>query len=181
MLKTTVIAIVGIFASICYSHPSFADAQALQAVSVTTDAYPGTETMTINRDSSGLIESLVYVHVDGTSVTYNLAQLQTGPQLLKVYANHNVTYISAESDFSAAQGGHVNVRFMNNGITGSYKNFRVLMTVQGSQISLRSDPDPKDPQSDQNSYTGEFNRLFMQKFTFLGQLAGIAKVVPSQE
>lgn len=153
-------------------------------VAVTTDAWPGTEYLTIERDSHGVIDSMVYTHVDLSSVSYDLEQLRQAPQLVETYNGHKVTYISVESDFNALTGGHANVRYMSNGMNGTYKNFRVLLTVGAAPkgaITLKSDPNLNDPESDKNTYNSEFNRLFMKRTSFLGQTIGIEKVIPSYE
>lgn len=152
-----------------------------RVVSVDTDAYSGTEYLDVNRDATGVMTSMVYSPINATPFTLTTQQLLSGPQLIKTLNGHNITYLSLDSDFNENTGGHAELKFLSNGITGSYLNFRILIQLEGNTITLRSDPNPSDPSSDKNSYTSVFNHLFMAKKTLLGQDIGIQQVEPSEQ
>lgn len=71
------------------------------------------------------------------------------------------------------------MRYLQNGMTGAYKNFRMLLDVQGSDIVLRGDSNPDDIDSDKNTYESIFNHLFLEKNYVFGKVVGLSKVVPS--
>lgn len=152
-----------------------------RVVSVVTDAYAGTEYLDVNRDASGAMTSMVYSPIGASPFTLSTQQLLSGPQLIKQLNGHNITYLSLDSDFNENTGGHAELRFLSNGITGAYLNFRILIQLEGNTITLRSDPNSSDPNSDHNAYTSVFNHLFMAKKTLLGQDIGISQVEPSEQ
>lgn len=180
MEKAGLLAVAGLFGIFGMSVAAIAD-DTVQVVSVDTDAYAGTEYLDVERGSSGELTGLVYRRIDGPPLAYTLDQLRQKPQLLKRMNGHDVTFLRLESDFSASNGGHANVRFLNDGVTGNYKNFRIGIEVQGMQLVLRSDPNPNDGDSDGNAYTSVFNHLFMKKRTFLGAMVGVDRVIPDEQ
>lgn len=155
-----------------------ADAELIMKVE--TDAYPGISTFSVTRNAQGALETLVYLSRTDGDKTFTLEQLKKGPAVLKHSDGRDVVVLVLEKDFTAEKGGHAYVRFLQSGMSGTYRNFRILLDVQ-EKIILRSDPNPKDPESDDNSYTGVFNHVFMKKNTFLGKLIGIESVKPSMK
>ncbi len=152
-----------------------------QILTVESDAIPGTNRLEIARDASGVLTSLIYITPEKQIIAYTLSQLHERPQILKQMDGHDVILVSVENDFSATQGGHANMRYLTSGISGSYKNFRMLVDVQGASIVLRGDANPDDPESDENPYTSVFNYLFLAKNTFFGKVIGIDKVLPEKK
>jgi len=157
---------------------AFADSRA-RAITITTDAFAGNFAIDVTRASNGAVTSMIFIGPNNPNgAVLSLKDLSQGPKLIFNSQGHDVIFLSLESDFNAQKGGHLDVRFLTNGITGNYKDFRVLVDVEKS-IILRSDPNSNDPESDDNSYTSVFNHLFMEKNTFFGQILGIGKIVPS--
>lgn len=145
---------------------------------IETDANPGTTKLMVIRDGA-LLKGVYYEGHDGRTVTLSLEQMRQGPQVLKQSSGRDVILMSVERDFTAEKGGHANVRFLRNGISGTYKNFRVFLDIQGGKVVLRSDPNPRDPESDNNAYTSVFNYLYMKKNTVLGKTVGVEFVQPA--
>ena len=148
-----------------------------RVVAIETNAFAGTAYLEINRDDSGSLKSITYRSHDGRVLSYSLAQLRAGPQVIKQDGSHDVVFLSVEIDFSATKGGHANLRFLTNGIIGKYKNFRILIDAQ-NQMVLHGDANVADPQSDRNPYTAIFNYLYLAKSTFIGKTIGIESVSP---
>ncbi|MCM2323936.1 MAG: hypothetical protein NDJ90_11810, partial [Oligoflexia bacterium] len=90
---------------------AFADTQT-RVVKVSTDAYPGASYLDVVRGDDGALNGMVYFGSDGKVIRLSLAQLRTGPQLLKEMDGHPVIYLGLEDDFSETRGGHVTVRFL---------------------------------------------------------------------
>lgn len=156
--------------------------ETIQTISaVETDAFPGISFLDIARDEQGTMTRLIYRPFQKPPVSYTLDQLRQNWQVLKEVDGYKVIYIGVEKDFDAVKGGHANVRYMQSGMSGSYRNFRILLEPQGTQLVLRSDPNFKDPESDRNRYTGTFNYVFMAKNTFFGKVIGISQVLPAMK
>jgi hypothetical protein len=146
-------------------------------VVIDTDDSPGNTYIDVVQGDDGALQSLVYE--TDTNLTFTLADLLTETAVLKQTDGKNVILLKLEQPFDPLHGGHVIVEFLNNGITDNYKDFRILIDVQGTSVTFSSDPDSTDPQSDGNSFTSVFNKLFMWKNTFLGKEIGIDRVTPS--
>lgn len=151
-----------------------------QVLTVTTDAFAGTFSIDVVQDSNGAATAMVFTTPTNPHMILTLQQLKQGPQVIVNSQGHNAVFLSLSSDFDPNKGGHVIVRYLNNGIDGAYKDFRILVSIT-STITLTSDPDAADPDSDGNTYSGVFNQLFMEKNTFFGQVIGVADVVPSYQ
>ncbi len=161
---------------------SFAHADTTtRVVSVTTDAFAGTEYLAVVRNSAGEMTGMIYTPIGASPLTLTTQQLLSGPQTIKQLNGHNITYLSLDSDFNETSGGHAELRFLTNGITGAYLNFRILIQLEGSAIVLRSDPNSSDPASDHNAYTSVFNHIFMAKKMLFGEEIGVAQVEPSEQ
>jgi hypothetical protein len=159
---------------------ALADTRA-RAITITTDAFPGSYSIDTLRAANGALTGMVYSSPNNPNGTvYTLAKLASGPQVLLNSSGHDAVLLSLNSDFNAQKGGHLTVRYLNSGIDDSYKNFRILVDVEKTVI-LRSDPDSNDPDSDNNSYTSVFDHLFLQKNTFFGKVIGIDQIVPSEQ
>lgn len=149
------------------------------ALIITTDAFSGTFFLDFVRDpATGELTQLSYQTPCNPNGVLTLADLSRGPQVLLNEDGHDVLFVTVESDFNAAKGGHANVRFLSNGMSGTYKNFRISIDV-GASIVLRSDPNSSDSDSDGNSYTSVFNQIFMARNAMFGKTVGIAKITPS--
>ena len=146
-------------------------------VVIESDDSPGDNFIDLVQNSDGSLQSLVY-EAD-TTLTFTTQQLQSQPAVLREASGKDVIILKLDTDFNPAHGGHVIVEFLNNGITGSYKDFRILINLQASGITFSSDPNPSDSASDGNSYKSVFNKLFFYKRTLLGQEIGIDHVTPS--
>jgi hypothetical protein len=144
---------------------------------IDTDDSPGNSYIDVVQGDDGSLESLVYE--SDPTLTFTMADLLTETAVLKQTDGKNVIQLKLEQPFDTLHGGHVIVEFLNNGVTGNYKDFRILIGVQGTAVTFSSDPDPTDPQSDGNSFTTVFNKLFMWKNTFFGKEIGIDHVTPS--
>jgi len=151
---------------------------ATQILTMDTDAFPGTFSVDIGRDDTGQMTTLLVHNEKGEITTYTLDQLRQF-QSVKQVKGHDAVFLRVETDFEPVHGGHATLRFLQNGLWGTYKNFRMMIDVQGKEIVLRSEPTSKDPDSDRNPFTGVFNHLFMRKNTVFGQVAGIDEIVPS--
>ena len=151
-----------------------------RAITITSDAYSGSFAIDLMRDSSGAVTEMLYQTPDNPNGVLTLEELHQGPQVIFHTQDHDVILMSLENDFDPSHGGHVVVRYLQNGADGTYKDFRIRITI-GSAVTLRSDPDLNDPDSDGNSYSGIFNRLFMEKNTFLGIVIGVQDVQPSYQ
>jgi hypothetical protein len=134
--------------------------------------------MEVVRDSSGSMIALNYFAAEGGVYTYSLAQLRQKPQVIKKMDGHEVILVGLEPGFVPNKGGHVKMRYLVNGLTGKYSNFRMALDAQGSTIVLRGEPNPKDPESDENPYTSVFNYIFFKKNVVLGKVVGIDEVKP---
>lgn len=152
-----------------------------EILKVESDALPGMTRLELMRDATGAITGLNCAAADGQSMVYALSQLRQKPQVIKKLDGYDVILVSVEKDFLAAKGGHAVMRFLTNGMAGSYKNFRMLVDPQGSSVVLRVDSNRNDPESDGNSYDSIFNYLFLTKNTVFGKVVGIHKVIPSQK
>jgi hypothetical protein len=161
------------------SVTAFADTQT-RVMNITTDAFSGNFAIDCLQDASGAVTGMRYQTPNTPNGLVSLAAARQGPQVLFNKDGHDVLLLSIESDFDPRAGGHANVRFLQNGASGTYKDFRVLIQVQG-HIAVSSDPNSDDPDSDNNEYTGVFNTLFLAKNTFFGITVGIDKVVPSEQ
>lgn len=139
----------------------------------------GVSSFEVIRDASGAMTALNFLDHEGTALTYTLSQLRQKPQLLKKIDHYEIILVSVEKDFSPTKGGHANMRFLQNGMTSTYKNFRMLLDVQGNDIVLRGESNLEDIESDRNSYDSVFNHIFLEKNSVFGKIVGINKVVPS--
>jgi hypothetical protein len=149
-----------------------------RVATVETDAFSGSSYLDVIRADDGVLKNLIYRGHDGKVLTFTLDQLRSSPQVVKQMNGRDVVFLSVEKDFTAEKGGHGNMRFLQSGVSGTFRNFRILVDVQ-SKIVLRSDPNPQDPESDRNPYTTVFTYLFMKKSSFLGITTGIESVRPS--
>lgn len=145
---------------------------------VETDAFEGTYKMDLLRDAQGAVLALIYVTSNEGEKTFPIDLLKKGYQVLKVASGKNAVMMKVDPSFNPAKGGYGTLRILHNGMSGSYMTFRVLVDV-AQKITLRSDPDRNDSESDGNAYTGPFNYLFMEKNTFLGMTIGIDEIRPA--
>jgi hypothetical protein len=106
-------------------------------------------------------------------------QLRQGPQTLSNINGTDVTYLNVEPDFNPSTGGHGVLKFLNNGVTNTYLNFRFIVILQGGKISLKADANLQDPSSDKNAYLDYFNYIYLKKKMFMGQMVGVASLLPS--
>lgn len=149
-------------------------------LTIESDAIPGTSRLELSRDeASGALTGLYYYPADGSTIAYTFAQLRQKPQVLKKMSGYDVILAGLEKDFDPAKGGHVFVRYMTNALSSNYKNFRILLDIQGTSIVLRGDPNPRDPESDDNPYNSVFNYLYFEKNTVFGKVVGIDSVHPA--
>jgi hypothetical protein len=168
---------VGLFFALSASSAFAGDPQRILLIQ--TDDAPGNTYIDIAQAADGSLSSLVY-ETDPPLPPFTFAQLQANPAVLKQKSGKDAVILKLEQPFDPIHGGHVIVQYLNNGINNGYKDFRILIDVQGSTITFRSDPDSTDPQSDNNTYTSVFNQLFMYKRSILGKEIGIDHVTPSQ-
>jgi hypothetical protein len=160
---------------------SSAYAEIVPAITITTDAYIGsTYVISVDRADSGEVTELTYKRDSGAIAKFSVEMLENAPQVLLNDEGRDIILLSLEKDFNARQGGHGIVRYLHNGATGNYKDFRILIDVQ-KDIVMRSDPNSSDPDSDKNGYTGAFNHIFMKKRTVLGKTIGIDHFEPSEK
>jgi len=151
-----------------------------RAITITTDAFDGSFAIDVVRGSTGDVTQMIYQTPVTSNGILTPAQLAHGPQLIYAKQGHDAILMSTESDFNVQKGGHMVVRYVNNALDNTYKDFRVLVDIEQTVI-LRSDPSSNDPDSDGNSFTGVFNHLFLQKNTVFGIAVGIDQVVPSEQ
>ena len=151
-----------------------------RAITITTDAFDGSFSIDVMRNASGTLTQMIYQTPVTSNGVLTPAQLAQGPQVIYAKQGHDAILLSTESDFNVQKGGHLIVRLVHNALEGSYIDFRVLVDVEKT-IILRSDPNSNDSDSDNNSYTGVFNRLFLQKNTVFGIAVGVDQVVPSEQ
>jgi hypothetical protein len=157
-----------------------------------TDEIPGkTATLSVTREGNGSLSWLDYVGFDGIPIKFSISELISNNVVINkatrlldfksmtVINGTDVTYIRLEPGFSNLNGGFGTLRFLSNGISNSYLNFRFKLSVHGETISLESIPDLTDPDSDKNKMSGEFNYLFMKRKTFWGQTIGLSEIQPS--
>lgn len=147
-------------------------------VTIETDVYPGTATLFVTRETDGSLASIAYAGHDGAVTSYTLNQLKKGFQVLKKHEGRDAVFLKLDSAFSAQKGGYAVLRVLRNGISGSHQNFRVFVKVAPA-VEISSDPDSSDPDSDQNSFRGRFNYVFMKKNTVLGFAVGIDEIRPA--
>jgi hypothetical protein len=147
-------------------------------ISVASDDFDGTAYLDIVRTDDGALKALTYREGSSETHTVLITDLDQGDQPLKIVNNRKVILLSKEADLNAAKGGHVLVKFLYNGATNYYLDFRIQVQVQDKVIFF-SDPDCNDPHSDHNPYTSMFNHLFMKKREILGKEIGIKDVEPS--
>ena len=161
---------------------SSAYAEIVPAITITTDAYPGTYVISVERNSeNGEVTELTFKRDSGAVAHFPVKLLESSPQsLLNEDGRDDVIYLSLEAGFNPLQGGHGIVRYLHNGATGNYKDFRILIDIQ-KDIVMRSDPNPSDPDSDKNGYTGAFNHVFMKKRSVFGKIIGIDHFEPSEK
>ena len=160
---------------------SFASADTRErAITITTNAFDGSFAIDVMRASNGAVTEMIYQTPATSNGVLTVAQLQGAPKVIYNRLGHDAILIGTESDFNPQKGGHLIVRYLNNGMDGTYKDFRVLVDIE-AKIVLRSDPNPNDPDSDNNSYTSVFNEIFLQKNTVLGVTVGIDQVIPSEK
>jgi hypothetical protein len=166
-------AFVGLLTATCYADTT------QRVIVIDTDDSPGNTYIDVVQADDGTLESLVYEASSSLTLTFSLSQLQSQTEVLKQTSGRNVIQLKLDPSFDPVKGGYVIVQFLNNGITGNYKDFRILISASGNTITCTSDPDSSDPQSDGNDYTSVFNKLYMWKNTFLGKEVGIDHVTPS--
>lgn len=146
-------------------------------VTIETDVYPGTANLFITRETDGSLATLSYAGADGVVKSFSVDQLKTGFKVLKNHDGHDAVFLKVDPSFTPQVGGHAVLRVLKNGINGTFQNFRVLVKV-GTKVEIFSDPDASDPDSDDNSYRGQFNYVFMKKNTVFGFAVGIDEIVP---
>jgi hypothetical protein len=157
---------------------NFAHAAAPQRIIVIdTDDSPGNTYIDVVQADDGSFQSLVYESTP--TLTFTLNDLQDTTETLKQASGKDVIQLKLDPSFDPITGGYVTVPFLNNGITGNYEDFRILIHIQGDVITCTSAPDANDAQSDGNSFTSVFNKLFMWKNTLFGKEIGIDRVTPS--
>lgn len=161
-------------------HSVHSSAVQIPVLTIESDATPEATLVSVGMDSSGNMTSLTSTASTGNVVTFSLEQLRQAPRVFKTMSGRDVVYFNIESDFNPRSGGHANLRFLQNGISGTYKNFRIHVIAQGQGISLVSEPNPRDPESDENRSTSGFNYLYMNKNTIWGRVIGIESVIPQQ-
>lgn len=165
---------------LCAFLPTFAhaDMPPEAVISVASDDFDGTASLDIVRTDEGALKALSYRENNGDTRTVLVTDLDQGDQALKIVDNRKVIMLSKEADLNAAKGGHVLVKFLYNGATNCYLDFRIQIQVQDKVIFF-SDPNSNDPHTDHNPYTSMFNHLFMKKREILGKEIGIKDVEPS--
>jgi hypothetical protein len=165
----------------CFStSAAFADTRS-RAITITSDAYAGSYSIDITRSATGSVTSMIYTGPNNPNgQTLTPSALGKGPVPILHMAGRDIVLLSTESDFNVQKGGHINVRFLTNGIDGNYKNFRVLIDV-GSTVVLRSDPNSDDPDSDNNAYTSVFNQLFLKRNSLFGKTIGVEEIDPTEQ
>ena len=162
----------------CLVSPSHADMTPEPVISVVTDDAPDTSYLDIIRTDEGALKGISYRQQSGKIKTVFVADLEQGAQPLKTIGDHNVIMLAKEADLDPYKGGHVIVKFLYDGATNAYLDFRINVEVQ-KKILFFSDPNDNDPRSDHNPYTSIFNHLMMKKRTILGKEIGIKEVIPS--
>jgi hypothetical protein len=165
-------------ALLCFFSLARADMAPETDITITTDDSPEISYLDVLRTDDGALKGISYRRQDGQIKTVLLSDLDKGDQLLKTMHGQQVVFLAKEDDLDPSKGGHVIVKFLFNGATGTYLDFRISLQVQ-KQVIFFSDPDNQDPHSDHSTYTSVFNHLFMKKRTVLGQEIGIQDVVPS--
>ena len=187
-LRATVLLMGVVFASASTSASPPADvnfAPREVLANVETDAFPGQHRLDVMRTASGDVESLVYVSDEGERIL-PLESMRGSFQVAKVHQKLDAVLMAVTPEFSASAGGYATLRVLYNGVGSvfgapvAYRNFRVRVTIAPASqaITLISEPDLSDPDSDRNPFTGPFNYLFMKKNTTLGRVVGIRSIVP---
>jgi hypothetical protein len=165
---------------LCFASLSRADMAPEPTISVATDEDSAISFLDILRTDDGALKGISYRQANGQTKTVFVTDLDQGDQPLKMIENRAVIKLAKETDLDPSKGGHVIVKFLNDGATGAYLDFRILLQVQ-TKVIFFSDPDNNDPHSDHNPYTSVFNHLMMKKRTVLGKEIGIKEVDPSWE
>ena len=148
---------------------------ATTSIALRSDAFPGqTYALRIVQNREGAIQEMIY-QSDNGSVTVTASSLERGSQVLIRQEGHTIISMSADGDFNPQRGGHIEIHFTTNALWGSYKNFRILVDIQGNDLVVRSDPNYSDPHSDRNRYTSVFNSLFFKKASM-----GVSAIEPSE-
>lgn len=183
MIKFFTVSALSLLLTFSFSK-SFADEQAVNQITLATvesDAFSGTGKLSVTVDDAGIMSELVFLDLDGNLKKYSIDQLRHTPQVLSNIDGRDITYLSLDQDFNPGTGGHGTVRFLNSGLSDTYLNFRFILIVQGGKMSVVSQPNLKDPDSDRNSYSKAFNYLFLKKNTIFGQTVGVSEIIPSMK
>lgn len=61
----------------------------------------------------------------------------------------------------------------------TYINLGIRIQIEKDNIYIFSAPNSQDPESDRNSFAGQFSKLFLDKNTIFGQVVGVKKMSPS--
>lgn len=166
-----------------FSSPkSLAEEQIANQITLATvesDAFSGTGSLSVSTDNSGTITELIFLDLDGNIKKYSVDLLRHTPQVLSNINGRDITYLSLDQDFNPGTGGHGTVRFLNSGLSNTYLNFRFVLIVQSGKMSVVSQPNRNDPDSDRNSFSSAFNYLFLKKNTIFGQTVGVSEIIPS--
>jgi hypothetical protein len=118
------------------SASAFADS-AQQVLSATSDAVQGTLNLKLVVDSDAVAQQFRTITAANKTTDYDVSQLASGVVLMN-YQDHDVVLIKS-TDFDPAHGGHLEVSYLNNGITGHYDSIDVDLERNGNQWQILSD------------------------------------------
>lgn len=167
-----------------FSSFSFGEGVA-QLLTVTSDAKPGqSATFDVQQEQDGTASWLIFTDFDGTVVKYTPQELFSGYKWLSKTENGpagiDITLLSLDPNFDVKTGGDGTIRFLKSGAFGlTYINFGIRIQIDKDHVTIFSAPNGKDPESDKNSYSGQFAKLFLNKNTLFGQVIGVKKITPS--
>ena len=142
-----------------------ADTQEVQLAHVTSDAMDGFLDMKITVNSDHDIVGFSYVTHKNEKASFKLDQFAAGFVLYRS-AGRDVAKL-ASRDFQASKGGHLELIYLYNGITGSTEKFSMELVRVGNEWKL---------EVNDNAGRRYFTSMFLKGNFLFGRAIGIESV-----
>jgi hypothetical protein len=127
---------------------------------VTTDADHSEANLSLILDKNADLVQLRYVNTDGADLRFNRDDLIKGVVLIRK-SNRDIIKLQIDTDFDLVEGGAVNLSYLYNGLTGTYRDFPIRLTRSGHQWSVQTDQGKS------------FKSMFLHARKWMGELIGI--------
>jgi hypothetical protein len=139
--------------------------RSVELFTATSDAFSGSLTMGANVDDASDLVSFVYTAV-GTTKTIQLSNLKAGIVLYQ--ASGKDAAVLSSNNFNAQTGGSLTVKYLEDGVSGTYDTFECEMIRQGQTWKMTS----ADSGGDQKVFT----LMYLTAKKLFGTVIGIASI-----